>query len=229
MDAHQRKIDLQAPADLTYLLDNIKDTAQKKLDLHIPPSAAPEDGQEDAFRTTVENLVFQYIQHTIALALPSISINGLDASPSFLTPTPSSTDHSTTDPSAPVDPDDPNFEPYDPKLADQLRSLHAALEAETTRVAELRREAPAKAAQNYAEKLKLDVEKRQSEVEDARLRAREEGERRAAIVKVKLERAEKVAQIWEKTRAGLEGLGGVTEGVAKLERAERAAVEVERL
>ena len=57
MDAHHRKIDLQSPQDLTYLLSNIRNAAQQKLDLHIPPSAAPKG--EDAFRTKVEELVYQ--------------------------------------------------------------------------------------------------------------------------------------------------------------------------
>ncbi len=53
--AHYRKIDLQSPSDLTYLVDNIKHAAKEKIDLAIPPSAAP-DG-EDAYRTKVEELV----------------------------------------------------------------------------------------------------------------------------------------------------------------------------
>lgn len=55
METHHRKIDLQSQSDLTYLLNNIKAAAQEKLDLAIPPSAAPEG--EDAYRTKVEELV----------------------------------------------------------------------------------------------------------------------------------------------------------------------------
>ncbi len=53
--AHYRKVDLQSPSDLTYLLENIKRAAKDKIDLAIPPLAAP-DG-EDAYRTRVEELV----------------------------------------------------------------------------------------------------------------------------------------------------------------------------
>jgi kinetochor protein Mis14/NSL1 len=56
MDPHHRKIDLQSPQDLTYLLANIHAAAQQKVDIHFPPSAAPK-GEEDAFRTRVEQLV----------------------------------------------------------------------------------------------------------------------------------------------------------------------------
>lgn len=55
-DPHHRKIELQAPADLTYLLNNIRASAQQKLDSAFLPSAAPK-GEEDALRAKVEELV----------------------------------------------------------------------------------------------------------------------------------------------------------------------------
>jgi len=55
-DPHHRKIELQAPADLTYLLTNIRASARQKLDSAFPPSAAPK-GEEDALRAKVEELV----------------------------------------------------------------------------------------------------------------------------------------------------------------------------
>ena len=55
MDTHHRKVDLQSAADLLYLLNNIKTAAQQKLDLAIPPSAAPKG--EDTYRSKVEELV----------------------------------------------------------------------------------------------------------------------------------------------------------------------------
>ncbi len=58
MDPHHRKVELQAPADLLYLHNNIRYAAQKKLDLHIPPSAAPQK-EDDAFRAKVDDLVHQ--------------------------------------------------------------------------------------------------------------------------------------------------------------------------
>ena len=76
--AHHRKIDLQSPSDLTYLLNNIKTAAQQKLDLAIPPSAAPEG--EDAYRSKVEELVqevsfllIRYPRFPIAFALERFS------------------------------------------------------------------------------------------------------------------------------------------------------------
>jgi len=51
-----RKIELQAPADLTYLIANLSRAAREKLDKHLPPDAVPEGG-EDAMRKRVEELV----------------------------------------------------------------------------------------------------------------------------------------------------------------------------
>lgn len=62
MDTHHRKIDLQSSSDLTYLFNNIKVAAQEKLDLAIPPSAAPEG--EDAYRSKVEELVQEVVERS---------------------------------------------------------------------------------------------------------------------------------------------------------------------
>ncbi|KAL8862570.1 MAG: hypothetical protein Q9178_001068 [Gyalolechia marmorata] len=134
MDPHHRKIDLQSPADLNYLHTNIKHSAQQKLDLAIPTSANPTN-EPDSFRPQVQQLIQEYITQTLTLALPSLAINGLDAETSMLV------DDNTNE----VE-DESNYEPYDPRLAERLRTLYRQLEWEHTRVAELRREAPGAAA-----------------------------------------------------------------------------------
>ena len=50
-----RKVELQSPADLTYLIANVSRAAREKLDKHLPPDATPEG--EDAMRRRVEQLV----------------------------------------------------------------------------------------------------------------------------------------------------------------------------
>lgn len=50
-----RKVELQSPDDLTYLIANVSRAAREKLDKHLPPDAAPEG--EDAMRRRVEQLV----------------------------------------------------------------------------------------------------------------------------------------------------------------------------
>lgn len=53
---HHRKIELQSPADFTYLYANTVALSRAKLDLHLPPSANPNDGP-DPMRERVRELV----------------------------------------------------------------------------------------------------------------------------------------------------------------------------
>ncbi|GAB1194776.1 hypothetical protein APSETT444_004026 [Aspergillus pseudonomiae] len=55
-ESMHRKIELQAPADFTYLYGNTVALSRQKLDLHLPPSANPEDGP-DPMRERVRELV----------------------------------------------------------------------------------------------------------------------------------------------------------------------------
>lgn len=50
------------------------------------------------------------------------------------------------------------FEPYDRKLHDRMKSLHAEVEFETLKVSELRREAPARATKIYEAQLMKEFE-----------------------------------------------------------------------
>ncbi|KAI7095068.1 hypothetical protein KC352_g39217, partial [Hortaea werneckii] len=76
-EAAHRKIELQSPADLTYLIANVSRAAREKIDKHLPPDAAPEG--EDAMRKRVEQLVEEYIRNTFNAAKNSMSINGMDS------------------------------------------------------------------------------------------------------------------------------------------------------
>lgn len=53
---HQRKIELQSPADFTYLYANTVALSRQKLDLHLPPSATNND-TPDPMRERVRELV----------------------------------------------------------------------------------------------------------------------------------------------------------------------------
>ncbi|TPR09992.1 Cleavage and polyadenylation factor 2 C-terminal family protein [Aspergillus niger] len=78
----------------------------------------------------------QYINRTFNSASPSISINGLDStSPEWPFPA------AFTAPTEQVE-----YEAYDGKLASRVTSLYAQLESLTTTVAQLRRDAPGRAA-----------------------------------------------------------------------------------
>jgi kinetochor protein Mis14/NSL1 len=73
-----RKVELQAPADLAYLIANVSRAARTKIDTHLPPDAAPESG-EDALRRRVEALVEEYIRQTFEGAKEGMEINGMGA------------------------------------------------------------------------------------------------------------------------------------------------------
>jgi len=71
-----RKIELQSPADLAYLIANVSRAARAKIDTHLPPDAAPESG-EDALRQRVESLVEEYIRRTFEGVKEGVSVNGM--------------------------------------------------------------------------------------------------------------------------------------------------------
>ena len=164
----------------------------------------------------------QYIHDTLRAALPSLSINGLDDSAfaALLDPA----DGADADAAA------ARYEAYDDRLAARLRDTYARLEAETTRLAQLRREAPARAAAGWADGLRDDVEARERAFAESRARAAAAGEgaAEAGLGDVRMERPERVRGLWDGGRRELVGLKGVTEVVARLERAKRAVEEVER-
>ncbi|PKY08232.1 Mis14-domain-containing protein [Aspergillus campestris IBT 28561] len=145
--AMHRRIELQSPADLTYLHANTVSLSRQKLDLHLPPSATGDD-EPDPMRERVRELVDEFITRTFSTASTSISINGLDSS-SEQFPFPAA----FTGPTETVE-----YEPYDANLAARVTSLYAQLEALTTSVAKLRREAPARAAEDYAAELRRAIE-----------------------------------------------------------------------
>ena len=76
-ESAHRKIELQSPADLTYLIANVSRAAREKIDKHLPPDAAPK-GQEDEMRKRVEALVDDYIRNVFAGAKNSMSVNGME-------------------------------------------------------------------------------------------------------------------------------------------------------
>jgi kinetochor protein Mis14/NSL1 len=56
-DPAHRKIELQSPEDLTYLVDNVRRAAADSINAAFPPVDHPLDGQEDELRNRIEQLV----------------------------------------------------------------------------------------------------------------------------------------------------------------------------
>lgn len=166
--AHHRKVELQSPADFTYLYANTIALSRRQVDLHLPPSAIDNE-TPDPMRERVRELVDdvsiylalnptlypevtkdfdltidQYIHKTFDTASASISINGIDSSsPQFPFPA------AFTEPAEQVE-----FEAFDTELAARVTSLYAQLESLNTTVAQQRRDAPRRAAKEYAAQLK---------------------------------------------------------------------------
>ena len=224
-----RRIELQSPADLTYLIANVTRAAREKIDRHLPPDAAPEG--EDAMRKRVEQLVDEYIRSTFDAAKANVSINGMDAGEieaelakategegSLIYMTKYSKYRAmlmlvccTTE-----------IEAFDAKLAQRIQALSAQIESHTLHLANLRRTAPAETSQQFRESFT-----KSSEEDDARLQRMAEQQlqnAKSATVDVgEVERMDEVQLTWqngtERLNALKSGLGGT---VAKMERAQAA-------
>ncbi|KAJ5835175.1 Kinetochore Mis14 [Penicillium robsamsonii] len=152
---HYRKVELQSPADFTYLYANTIALSRRKLDLYFPPSATDND-TPDPMRERVRELIDEYINQTFESASTSISINGIDStSPQFPFPA------AFTAPTEQVE-----YEAFDADLASRVTSLYAQLESLNTTVAQQRRDAPRRAAREYAAQLKKMIEKEEEEYEN---------------------------------------------------------------
>ncbi|KAF4760587.1 hypothetical protein HAV15_005516 [Penicillium sp. str.  len=152
---HYRKVELQSPADFTYLYANTVALSRRKLDLYFPPSATDND-TPDPMRERVRELIDEYINQTFESASTSISINGIEStSPQFPFPA------AFTAPTEQVE-----YEAYDTELASRVTSLYAQLESLNTTVAQQRRDAPRRAAKEYAAQLKKMIEEEEEEYEN---------------------------------------------------------------
>ncbi|KGO70387.1 Kinetochore Mis14 [Penicillium italicum] len=152
---HYRKVELQSPADFTYLYANTVALSRRKLDLYFPPSATDND-TPDPMRERVRELIDEYINKTFDSASASISINGIDStSPQFPFPA------AFTAPTEQVE-----YEAFDTDLASRVTSLYAQLESLNTTVAQQRRDAPRRAAKEYAAQLRKMIEEEEEEYEN---------------------------------------------------------------
>ncbi|EZG01597.1 hypothetical protein H106_08239 [Trichophyton rubrum CBS 735.88] len=150
-EPHHRKIELQSTADLSYLYTNTLTVAREKLDLHFPPSA---NDDSDSMKERVRSLVDGFINKTFTSAIPSISINGIDTTDSSSKQKgPSKDEQPINLESLLTTRESIEYEPFDTELAARLTSLYAQLESLTTTVAQMRRDAPLKAAKAYEEAL----------------------------------------------------------------------------
>lgn len=161
----QRRIELQSPEDLTYLITNVRNAAAARLNEAFPHVDGHEG--EDELRNQIEamvndvsliNTMFQltvpsarerlgadsdekYINKTFTLASPNLSINGLPVTAdAFLGGAPTAPD--TT------------YEPFDARKRQRVADLITQEEKLLEEVASLKRAVPSRAAAAHAEKLR---------------------------------------------------------------------------
>lgn len=225
METTHRKIELQSPLDLQYLISNIRTSAQNKINTALPTSSTDPANTEDPLRKRVEELVEEFISATFTSARPNISVNGLEL-PSVQDA--SSSSASATD-SAIMEEVSENYEPFDTRIPERLRALEAQREMLAEQVAGLRREAPGQYARNYQELWGRECKEEDEKMEEQRRMMMEDVESDGARLDVYgpgAERWDDTRRVWERGTEGLMELkGGLTETVAKLERA-RDVLEV---
>ncbi|KAL2117447.1 hypothetical protein VTJ04DRAFT_7107 [Mycothermus thermophilus] len=229
----QRRIELQAPEDLTYLIDNVRRAAADSINAAFPPvDDGGLDGQEDELRNRIEELVNDYILQTFTLALPNLSINGLPVTnitpylpPGFQTSSSSSQKH----PQQQLD--EPQvqyeYEPFDPRKRDRVEQLVSEEEDLLRSIAALKRKAPANTSRKW-----IDGSTASLQADDELLAAIEqklsrEGEAAGKRGLEGMGPLERQAEVEGRFKAAVEGLGRLKKempaAVAKMERARGAA------
>ncbi|PSR97757.1 hypothetical protein BD289DRAFT_361879 [Coniella lustricola] len=163
MDSAHRKIELQSPEDLTYLINNVRRAAAEHIGAAFPPVEGGA-AEEDELRVEIEGMINDYIYQTFTLAAPNLSINGfeLDARTfpavylaDLRTTNPKKTrssaaaaaNASTQNTGGP----DVQYEPFDARKRARLEDLVREEEDLMREIAALKHTIPAATAKGYAE------------------------------------------------------------------------------
>ncbi|KAI1427642.1 hypothetical protein F5Y12DRAFT_144231 [Xylaria sp. FL1777] len=163
-----RKIELQVPEDLAYLVANVRRAAAARIDEAFPPV---DDSTEDELRTQIEEYVNEYILKTFSLAAPNLTINGLPVDAAhFLSSAPSL---------ASSEPEEV-FEPFDARKRARLEALTAEEEDLLRDIAHLKKSVPGAVAGTWAEAARKGIKEDEEALEKANLAAAQFGKPAAA-------------------------------------------------
>ncbi|KAF3068225.1 hypothetical protein V8C43DRAFT_285539 [Trichoderma afarasin] len=200
----QRKIELQSPEDLAYLITNVRNAAVEHLNEAFPPV---EGAEEDELRIQIELLVNEYINKTFSLAAPNLIINGLPVSPDVLRGSASTPDTV--------------YEPFDTRKRRQVADLITQEEKLLEDVAALKRSVPAKVAADHAERVRAAMRQDDDDLHDRVARDAAAAQREAGSLGVaQLQRQEGVEAGFKSAVQGLNRLKrDMPAVVAKMERA----------
>ncbi|KAM7183298.1 putative kinetochore protein [Naviculisporaceae sp. PSN 640] len=143
MDISHRRIELQAPEDFSYLINNVRRAAADSINAAFPPVPEGDDAQEDELRVRIEQMVDEYITKTFTLAAPNISINGLPVDPTRFLSSSNPTASATLLP-------EEQYEPFDARKRARVEELAREEEDLLRSIASLKRRVPAATANSWA-------------------------------------------------------------------------------
>lgn len=222
MESEHRKIELQSPADLTFLISRLRTAARQKLDLHLPPVS--DSSEPDELRRQVEDLIDSFVAEVLNGMRNNISINGIDVVQRGREGD-EVNDHGERMEGiidvgvSAVEKEE--YEPFDDKLRGKLSSTVAKRDKLVAKISQHRRSTPAAAAAAFQAHFERENEvllKVQSEDESVKLEI--------ADLEA-LARQEEVQMNWERA---VEGLGRLNKGLPETRaRLERAGGVVEHL
>jgi len=200
MDTHHRKIELQTPDDLSYLITNVLSAATQKIDRDLPATEG-----EDPFRRRVETLVHQYISDVF------VASSGMDVDAETVKGMLEGGDGTVRE----VE----EWEAFDVRKWERAKELARMEEDLVEEIAALRKGVPTSVVESVKSNYKSGVEGDEAELA-RRDAVREED---VDIGVRELERQEQTEKGWKR---GVEGLGRLKrtmpEMVAKAERAREA-------
>ena len=222
MESEHRKIELQSPADLTYLTSQIRLVARQKLDLHLTPVS--DTTEPDELRRHVEDLVESFLAKVLQGMRHNISINGIDVVTRGREGD-EVDERGNRIEGGGMDIDGEGegeslvekeeFEAFDDKLRGKLGEAVKKRDALISKISQHRRTTPLTAAKACQEQ----VEQENKVLEEAQAQMEKVWERDVNTVEG-LKRQEEVERNWERA---VEGLGRLNKGLpetrARLERA----------
>ncbi|KAI0143653.1 hypothetical protein GGR57DRAFT_346245 [Xylariaceae sp. FL1272] len=204
-----RKIELQAPEDLAYLLANVRRAAAARIDEAFPPV---HDNTEDELRTRIEEQVNEYITKTFTLAAPNLTINGLDV--------PMSTVSQSSPQSKNTEPEEV-YESFDGRKRARVEALTAEEEDLLRDIAQLKKSVPGTVATAWADASKKGIRADEEQLE--KVLEKVSGEEGAKLDVKNLERQDEVEL---SLKDAVRGLGRLKREmpavVARMERARKA-------
>jgi kinetochor protein Mis14/NSL1 len=222
MESEHRKIELQSPADLSFLTSQIRTAARQKLDLHLPPVS--DSTEPDELRRNVEELVEAFVAKALQGMRHNISINGIDVvtrgrEGDEVDERGKKIEGVITEGDGESLVEKEDFEPFDDKLRSQLSSAVARRDALIAKISQHRRTTPSSSASAFQTKFERENEALFQAQASMVEKAQELGQADVASVEG-IARQEEVQRNWERAVLGLQRLNkGLPETRARLERA----------